>query len=150
MPSFHERFNIAVGTEEARQRFVNRVHNEIFSGFMFRDVQGDDARYRALLWVLTVLGIRCDKPYAQLSHYVGKDFMTNVQAVEALYGYFSQSSQAKSLGRRIEIIMLLSEVDLGVRWTGERFMPAGSELLDEKLVNDVLGVLRDEFIERQG
>ena len=33
---FHERFDIEVGLDEAKRRFVNRAHNRIFNDFVYR------------------------------------------------------------------------------------------------------------------
>jgi hypothetical protein len=44
----------------------------------------------------------------------------------------------------IESVLKESEVDLGIRWRNEKFIKSGAELLDQKLVNDVLHWLRDK------
>jgi len=53
---FHERFNIHVPVEEAKKRFVNRVHNEVLGRFLFNLPNG--VRQPAEVTVLTLLGIK--------------------------------------------------------------------------------------------
>ncbi len=137
--NFHERFKIQVNIGEAKGRFVNRVHNAIFSDFLYS--LDDTSRTQIRTQVLTILGIKeVSYPATSLEEYFGKDFWTNVQAVEALFHVVPSHDQG-SLARQIAAIMELSEVDLGIRGEKDRFLPAGSPLLDEKLINDVLGCL---------
>ncbi len=142
---FHERFKIPVGLELARERFVNRVHNKVFFSFYY---SLRHEREEIVTQVLTILGIKKDLRQSWgLDKYVGEDFLMNVQALEALFhvvGSFKHvlgSSTKEVLARQIAEIMELSEVDLGIRWEKDRFLPAGSPLLDERLINDVLGCL---------
>jgi hypothetical protein len=137
---FHDRFKVDVSLDEAKRRFVNRVNNEILTTFLFS--VHDSERHKVEQTVLTILGIRWDY-YKSLLDHVGDDFYTNVQAVEALYKAVSPIGYGKRLSELITGMLWLSEVDLGIRWHNGEFLPSGSPLLDEKLVNDVLGGLRD-------
>lgn len=140
---FHERFKISVSTEEAKQRFVNRVYNEIFTRFYF-GLPGviREEMERSLL---TILGLRqdYDAPSALLA-YVKHEFWNNVQAVEALYKVAFAMGYGPPLRDSIQGILNLSECDIGIRWHDGHFLPSGSPVLDEKLVNEVLGCLADE------
>jgi len=83
-------------------------------------------------------------PGAPLTRDVGEEFWTNVKAVEALFNTLKGDRHAGPLEAHILNILSLSEVDLGIRWHGGQFLPSGSPLLDDKLVNDVLRCLQPE------
>ncbi len=142
---FHERFNIHVPVEEAKKQFVNRAHNEVFGRALFELPEG--IRTSAEVAVLTILGIKNRYDYSPLTRYVGEEFWTNVKAVEALFQILKGERRAESLDRVIQNILFLSEVDLGIRWHEGHFVPSGSPLLDEKLVNDVLNCLKPKKFE---
>lgn len=87
---FHERFDIKLGTDEAIQRFVNRVSNVIFDqlnrGLLGRftlsahQIYADDLRKH----VANSLGDRYD-PYVDLEGYVNGDFRRCLHVLEALH-----------------------------------------------------------------
>jgi hypothetical protein len=145
---FHERFNIPVNAEEARNRFVNRVYNDILSGFFYSFLMKE--RWDVVsMRVLTALGIKnqSSPAFYQWEEKIGNDFWTNVRAAEAMYEAVSDMGVSQRLVKIIENILYLSEVDLGIRWHEGRFLPSGSPLLDEKLVNDVLNCLQPKKYE---
>ena len=43
----------------------------------------------------------------------------------------------------IQAIFFISEIDIGIRLHNGQFLPSGSSMLDDRLVNDVLGCLTD-------
>ena len=61
-----------------------------------------------------------------------------MRALEALYDHPGTKPRADIALKRI---LADSEVDLGIRWHDGQFLPAGAPLLDERLINDVLGCL---------
>jgi hypothetical protein len=80
---FHERFDIAVGLEEVRRRFVNRAQNLIFASLEISHMERDKI---AKELVLTGLGDKIPRdPYWRLSDEVGEDFYRNLEALEHLY-----------------------------------------------------------------
>jgi hypothetical protein len=146
---FHERFDIEVGAEEARQRFVNRVSNSVFDSFIYTTLANSlaqSAYYRDVAHrrVANALGLR----YAnikKLDDYVRGDFSRCLQVLEALYQYLIDLDQyesghdfAQRLTAYITEIEQVSEVDLGVRWEPPIFVRTGAQLLDEHLVNEPL------------
>jgi len=142
---FHERFDIEVGLEEAKRRFVNRAFNSIFEDFLFERVHSREDLYRIQRNIVTKLGKRYE--YNQpLCEYVGKDFYTVLRALEALWDgipiYLRHTKE--NLESRIVWLLHESEVDLGIHWENGYFVRTGAELLDQKLVNDVLRWLRDK------
>lgn len=141
---FHERFNIHVPIEEARKRFVNRIHNEALGRFFY--ALPDGVRHQAEGTVITILGIE-NTHHQSLTRYIGDDFRNNVRGVEALFNALNMAGRGRLLEPIILNILSLSEVDLGIRWHEGRFAPSGSPLLDEKLVNDVLNCLKPKEFE---
>ncbi len=131
---FHERFNIEVGLDEARRRFVNRANNFIFGNLLLNDVgtqslQIDLCSKLGERW----LGFGC------LRSVLGDDYERHVRALEFLYQHPRTRNETDMA---IQQILRDAEIDLGIRWSGEHFLPSGSPLLDEKAVNDVLGFLK--------
>ena len=139
---FNKRFNIDVSSDEARRRFVNRTHNEIWPDFVL-ELRDKDACFNIQKFVLTQLGDKFD-PYEHFSAVIGDDFERNLLAIEACYEFTFRkfgSGSASTLDRLIKGFLSLSETDLGIRWEDGLFYPSGSPLLDEWAVNDVLGLL---------
>ncbi len=135
---FNERFGIETGQEEARKRFVNRVQNEILSRFWYRLPR--DVRDEAHMTVLTILGIQTGpNPYGPQWQDITDDFWLNVRTVEAMYQ--AVPAYRKQLSSAVEAILSISEIDLGIRWDNDHFLPSGAPVLDDKLVNDVLNCL---------
>lgn len=62
-----------------------------------------------------------------------------IEAVEAL-GTFPHSGV--SISDTVKQILARSEIDIGIRWDGIKFLPSGAAELDEALVNQPLGWLR--------
>ncbi len=54
---FHQRFNIEVGIDEARRRFVNRAHSLVFESFFYQKYDRDDRETLKRL-VVAALGDR--------------------------------------------------------------------------------------------
>ncbi len=138
---FHERFNIPISTDGAKERFVNRVKMAIFGEFW--SSLPNHVRRGKDKSVLVILGLR-ENPHEFAPSWVeiSDEFWLNVQALEALCLVLPE--QRKRLSEYIQNILDLSEIDLGIRWYQGRFIPSGSSLLDDKLVNDVLGCLQSE------
>ncbi len=133
---FHKRFNIEVGLDEARRRFVNRANNFILANLL-RDTIATQPVQKYLCSKLGErwTGIGC------MSHVLGDDYEAHVRALEFLY----QDSRTKNeTDMAIQEILSDAEIDLGIRWNGGHFLPSGDPLLDDKLVNDALGILLDK------
>lgn len=148
---FHERFEIPVDLAVARRRFLNRIANLVFEGFLHRKLDASDwadpERY-----VASRLGDRYVGNYLVTLAGTG-EFFRHLEAVEALYDwcaatreYDSSELQAELDGLVAEIVDM-SEVDLGVRWDSGRFRRSEARLLDESLVNDPLRWLRAKGME---
>ncbi|MBI2994453.1 MAG: hypothetical protein HYY48_09815 [Gammaproteobacteria bacterium] len=136
--NFESRFDIPVDRTEARRRFVNRVHNEIFTSFLFG--LPDNLRYLASRYTMTALG----EPYqsgVSLSTQVGEDFFTVLKALEAFF-FALQAYYQQYFAKDIERVLKLSETDIGIQWANGHFYRTGALLLDKALVNDPLHWLR--------
>ena len=146
---FHKRFEIVVPIEEARRRFINRVYNMIFDYFF------NDIRDKYYLYDLPnniedllsrLISYRLGEDYMDMSEiveYIGADFFKCLHALEAFYQGLNPKIQ-EEMESMIQTILDDAEIDLGVRWQVGKFVPAGAQLLDDRLVNDPLRWLRIE------
>ena len=139
MKKFHERFEIDLGVDEAKRRFVNRVLNFLLDDVRIIACEEYDPNGWALLGrhICSKLGERWNGPNC-LSSVVKNDFEKCLQAIEALYAHPNYVDLAND---GITSILQDTEIDIGIRWEKGRFLPSGAPVLDEKLVNDVLGIL---------
>lgn len=144
---FHQRFNIKVQDEEAKQRFLNRVSNRVVDSF-FSEIEEEgeekeDLIYDDIMWeVANSLGETFS--YSKnLNNYINGDFYACLHALEVVYKELPKDAQKKELGEIIQTITSESEIDLGVRWREGIFLPSGAKLLDEALVNVSLQWLSD-------
>ena len=139
----HERFQIQVTFDDARRRFVNRVHNEILSSSVWWNREKEDLDNG-----IQTVAFQLGEPYNRFRSYFNQSFETytrkefdrTLEALEALNLVFENAK----IGEVIEAILGMAEVDLGVRWDGKRFLPSGAKLLDDGLVNDSLSWLREK------
>jgi hypothetical protein len=139
---FHERFDIEIDTEGAKQRFMNRVSSLIFmdlyDGKLISSHQYSGAVSRNVAYRLGET-YSTHKPGA----YVKGDFKRCLHVLEAMYEALEGSDFATELSATIERILRDSENDLGVDWQPPIFVRTGARLLDERLVNDSLRWLRE-------
>ncbi len=132
MEKFHERFGIEVGVEEARRRFFNRAYNQVFDHI---DTWSEDNE-KIKREIATGLGEKYT-PGFTVDYYLKNDFHRALLALECFYWAVDDFVRS-SLDETIPGLLAESEVDLGIRWENGRFIPAGAEILDERLVNDQL------------
>jgi len=143
---FHQRFNIEVGIDEARNRFINRVINKVeqdLESFLRYSTVGDNER--AMYNAATKLGIE----YAAnrtFHDYVRNKFYDCLIVLEAIYEVFAAEAtyNAEKLSNLIQYAISLSETDLGIEWRDGVFWASGAKLLDEALVNENLKWLADK------
>jgi hypothetical protein len=140
---FHERFDIEVSLDEGKRRFVNRVDNDIFRSFLDENLSAKEC-----ITVKRNIASRLGESYrsqSPIAAYTGRDFNPTLYALETIYNStFLLPVKKKILVTMIESILKESELDLGVRWKDACFIKSGAELLDKKLINDVLRWLRDK------
>jgi hypothetical protein len=134
--SFVERFAIDTTTADARARFVNRVRNEIYRAQL--KPLSNNEQWAVGRHVATKLGI---EHTGYTDTMVGREFLDNVAAIEAIYDAVSTYDQ-RQLSARVQQLLTMAETDLGVTWRDGRFYPSGAKLLDEALANDPLRWLR--------
>jgi len=137
---FKDRFDIEVGQDEARKRFVNRLYNKII--FIFFNTMEPGKKLLTHLEVVSALGDKYING-AKLSHQIGNDFYRNLLALETFYRCIDDSNQ-KILDILIQSLINESEVDLSIRWKKGKFIKSGANLLDDKLVNDIIHWLREK------
>lgn len=147
---FHERFNLKVDLEGAKQAFVNRVQNGIDQNFLWLEHYyiGENDEYRDINWstVLTLvadkLGIRYSYNDNFSDYYEGaSDFYLFLKSLEALYEALELLSHQEVLEGIIESAFQASDIELGIQWRNGVFWPSGARLLDVALVNENLGWL---------
>ncbi len=136
---FHQRFKFDLGVDEAKRRFVNRANNlilhELLAGISIHGIRSPAAQTEKAL--CTTLGEKY-KGCGCLATILGDDFQLHLRALEGVY-----ESPMKAWAERVAIQLLDEcEIDLGIRWKEGQFRPSGSRLLDEKLIDDVLGLLK--------
>ena len=136
---FHERFELDLGVDEARRRFVNRVLNFLIHDIKIAACQRNDLNE----WVSLERHI-CSKLGEQwrgmdcLSSIINDDFENCLKAIEVLYAYPNYTDLAND---GITLILQDAEIDIGISWKGGQFSSSGAPMLDQKLVTDVLGIL---------
>lgn len=136
--SFHERFGIEIGLDEARLNFINRIENSVFD-----EMPSEAHQYHVIelselyRMVAYILGIRTGE-IPSLRTYVGNDFHRCLRVLEALHVGFKGTRFEEELSQSIKLALNASEVDLGVDWQDSAFVRTGAPLLDEHLVNESL------------
>lgn len=147
---FPQRFDIEVGLETAKQRFVNRVLNAIDSEMNGLATKHDyPYRYdKEMIYVANVLGEEAigANPF---KYYTGTDFGRLLLCLEALYAAlkkyksFGSSWEIENLDKIIRWALSVSEVDLNVEWDSGIFKKRGAELFDKDLVREPMKWLAD-------
>lgn len=149
---FHQRFNIAVQDNEAKQRFLNRVNNKVFKSdfywWVFEKEEDENEEEGVSLKdnIMWRLANELGKTFSYSNdwdYYINEDFHTCLQTLEIIYKELPKDDQKEALDEIIKEIISLSETDLGVRWREGIFLPSGAKLLDEALVNENLQWLSD-------
>src|SRR5438128_87602 len=135
---FHERFNIATGFQEAQERFVNRIYNEVWLSYF--GALDREYRDRFSIAIASAIGQRRNS-MQHIRVQIGTDFFDNLKALERLYAELDLLRRP-TLRKIVESVLFQSEVDLGIEWKDGEFFRKGAQLLDDKLVNDVLHWLR--------
>jgi hypothetical protein len=143
--SFEERFDIEVGLEEAKLRFVNRSHN-VIDGWYKKARFQDSFRFA----VFQTLGMRVpDVIVTSLADEIGKEFDSALKAIEGAYKYANGTGHGHDFLLRVRFdsdvrnLLDMAETDLGIDWQEGQFVRTGAALLDEGLVNDNLHWLRE-------
>jgi len=143
---FPDRFNIDIELDEARKRFINRIHNEIYWGFLLSNHFSEGTKYSIARSVATHLGDRFTN--TMVVNFVGDEMLRNLHAIEGVYQAIADTPPLQEyLSDTIESLLIGAERDLGISWSRGRFYPSGAKLLDDKLINDVLGWLRERKYE---
>jgi hypothetical protein len=118
---FNERFDIEVGLQEAQKRFVHRTYNELIWGFVYGLSQDEiDGIHRAIASELGNKYISSER----IDMLIRSNFFRNLQAIEAIYAYFSPDrvSKRQSINAIIHKLLSQSETDLGIQWQDGNFV----------------------------
>jgi len=142
---FYKRFDISIDLPEVKRRFMNRIRNAIST------VIGNINTYSELQKSIPRdLGMLLGEEFPSLLFFQrwlrNRNFWRHLEAAEAFYasinGYIQQYFD-RLIGKTIS----LSECDLGITWQNGKFYKKGAPILDQKLVNESLGMLRDKKYE---
>lgn len=145
-PVFEKRFDIALDFENAKQRFMTRVRNNLDAYFPALGITPLRWEYVPLMrHVANRLGETFDE---RDGCHVGEGFYELLRYVEALYEALARDrdkeGEAQVLDLAvIELALQMSEIDLGIEWRDGHFWRSGAKLLDKDLVNEPLGWLAD-------
>ena len=139
---FHERFDIEVNLDTAKERFINRIFNLIDDVFSWLDKSGQrgDTEHGNMRFLARNLGLRYNEGDC-LSNYVHGDYFECLRCIEALYQVFEIFDDAEgkeNLTFLVSDTLSMSEVDLGIEWKSGFFSKSGAKLLDVALVNENL------------
>jgi hypothetical protein len=141
---FHERFDIPIDLDRARNNFLNRVHNLLFHDHVWK-LPSDTTKLDVYKNIINVLGRRYNTsvayPYLNLSNEVGNDFYDVLMAIEGLY---ATSPYKENINQIVSKLIMNTEFDLGIKWDNGHFTKTGAKILDDKLVNDPLRWLREK------
>lgn len=135
---FHERFDIDIDIEEAKERFVFRAKN-LFDQTFSRPVQRDIM----LSQIATAVGRNYIRGKDFL-FFVESDFLDTLRALEVAYNHEKDGNIKERIEQIITDLLNLTEVDIAIKWKNGCFIPTGAELLDDRLINDPLKWLRDQ------
>lgn len=150
---FYKRFNVEVGLDEARRRFIERVRTLTWS-LINNSYVLEHKDMNALLQAINFrLGERHQSVHYpselmdQWDAFVGDDFSKCLNMIEAVHaGLANQRFSPDTVASFVEGVTTAlqnSEFDLEISWDGKTFTRRGAKLLDEKLVNEPLEWLRD-------
>jgi len=137
-PPFHLRFEIELPTHDAHKRFINRVSNLVFENYVERD---EDRRLQAYWTISNVLGEEYQS-FHTLKGLARDNLFRALQCIEAAYKSLKDAESKQRFDIALKYAISLGEVDLGVTWEDGNFRRSGSTLLDQGLINEPLGTLR--------
>ena len=135
--NFTDRFDLLISTDEARQRFRNRVLNEVFHPIESNAAFCERVR-KACATKLGMVYVHGK----QIGGYYTQNFYNTLACVEAIYEMKLTIFNQEKLARVIEDLVSQAETDIGVQWTDGIFHRKGAALLDDRLIKDPLSWLR--------
>ncbi len=140
---YHKRFDINIDFNESRRRSINRFHNQLLSYGSIRGPGPISAYWeQSCKAVANKLGeVSRNETSAMQTFTNNWEWHRVLQAVEAVcarHHHFFDGDQI------VRSILADAEVDLGIRWTGSTFIPAGADELDKVLINDSLLWMRGQ------
>lgn len=139
---FHERFDIEVDTNQAKQHFINRITNVVFSDIRQSRLGNrwlstySVSEYDLTHYVANRVGEVYRTGEDNPGKYVRNDFYRCLQVLEALHEALENTGLEEYLSAAIVGALDMSETDLGVDWEPPVFVRTGARLLDERLVNE--------------
>lgn len=152
--NFYERFNIPIDLSGAQRHFMNRIKNiihliidEMHHSFLPLPFLLEPKKTRLLVFIANRVGKKFHSvEYFERSIDHEENFLEHLHLVEALYVYIDEDRKSELAGLTEDAVSE-SAFDLGIVWRNGRFYRKGAPLLDKKLINESLGMLRDKKYE---
>jgi|GEM_PF-1472425 len=154
LSEFKKNFGIEDNLAEEKENFVQRINQTVF-----KKIQDSFYPYKGVFVFLCYqLGVNADDRissvnrlnYGSSSTIPGIRSLTNDNFTETLkllvllYKFFEDQEEWKKYINNFTLLALSSAgYDLEIRWNEGMFYPSGAEALDEKLIDDILGVLQE-------
>jgi len=150
---FYKRFNIPINLSKAQGHFMNRIKNiihllidEMYRSF-FPDFFLEGKKRRLLVFVANKIGKKFDS-IQDFEESIDREenFLEHLHLVEAFYACIDEDRQSQ-LSELVEDAISESVFDLGTIWSNGKFLKKGAPILDKRLVNESLGILKGKSYE---
>lgn len=141
MKELFKRFDINIDIKEAQNQFINKINNILLYSEQFKTILND------LHWGLgNKIGIKFNE-HENLGNLLENinfnEYLLRIQCIINYY-HFQFEKEFSLLFFTIKRAIKESPIDLGIKLDNNyQIVVIGSEYLDEKLINDILGVLKD-------
>jgi len=158
--TLHAMLGMKNNIENERQQFVNRVISDVFGPIQGRpeyvEVFGNvcyhiGSDFDKLLGadkLRRMTDIFAETAAPPLRELTKADFDKTLEVVVALYACYEHhfmkpdKEMMREISRSVEVALIYSSVDLGIRWKDGMFYPRGAGEMDSKLVEEPLEWLR--------
>ena len=107
LPEFHQRFDLEVGAEEAKRRFVNRVLNYIGESVSDRPSSKAQHLMKEIAYTLGERRFYILSPHEVLDRYLQGDFLRSLQALEGLHKGLQYPMFEKSERQELSVFVTL-------------------------------------------
>lgn len=154
---FNKTFGIEESVEEERNRFVQRINQTLFN--QIEDHPYPESYNNIFKILCYQLGLNADDRIREKNQFnysssanipslrslTNDDFFQTLEILVLLYQFFNKNKDWQDkISLWIKTAVSNANIDLGVRWSSGMFYPSGAELLDEKLIDEILGILHAE------
>lgn len=147
LKEFNKNFGITSSVEEEKKAFINRI--EVLLEGLRTHSDNYDSIYSTICLQLGLNGKKIIDENPNDSDYIPdlldllpKDFLNTLKIIIAFRNYYRYDIEMFTfVDESIEMILNLSNVDLGISYKSGMFFPKGEELLDKELIGYSLNSL---------